>query len=403
MLEMLMQWYRRRFSDPEAIALLVILVAGFGIIFFFSGLLAPLLVAIVLAYLLEWPTVRLQSIGCSRPWATSIVLILFVGILLLMAFVVLPIAWQQGIYLIRDMPGMLNKLSDFAATLPRRYPALMDAGIIDAMAENMRSRMLTMGDSVVKISLASLVGLLTIAVYLVLVPLMVFFLLKDKEQMLNAVRRVLPRNRGLAGQVWKEMNQQITNYIRGKVLEMIVVGIATWLGFLLFGLNYSLLLAVLVGFSVLIPYIGAFVVTIPVVGVALFQFGLGTEFWSCFAVYLIIQGLDGNLLVPVLFSEAVNLHPLVIILSVVIFGGLWGFWGVFFAIPLATLIKAVVHACMTLCHWLTDIVTPFSASSALILRIIARYTSCSSKLIWPVLISSTLANTATSSISASST
>ncbi|HBQ4682813.1 TPA: AI-2E family transporter [Escherichia coli] len=326
MLEMLMQWYRRRFSDPEAIALLVILVAGFGIIFFFSGLLAPLLVAIVLAYLLEWPTVRLQSIGCSRRWATSIVLVVFVGILLLMAFVVLPIAWQQGIYLIRDMPGMLNKLSDFAATLPRRYPALMDAGIIDAMAENMRSRMLT------------------IAVYLVLVPLMVFFLLKDKEQMLNAVRRVLPRNRGLAGQVWKEMNQQITNYIRGKVLEMIVVGIATWLGFLLFGLNYSLLLAVLVGFSVLIPYIGAFVVTIPVVGVALFQFGAGTEFWSCFAVYLIIQALDGNLLVPVLFSEAVNLHPLVIILSVVIFGGLWGFWGVFFAIPLATLIKAVIHA-----------------------------------------------------------
>ena len=151
MLEMLMQWYRRRFSDPEAIALLVILLAGFGIMFFFSGLLAPLLVAIVLAYLLEWPTVRLERIGLSRTWATSLVLVLFVGILLLMAFVVMPVAWQQGIYLIRDMPGMLNKLSDFAATLPRRYPALMDAGIIDAMAENMRSRMLTVGDSVVKI------------------------------------------------------------------------------------------------------------------------------------------------------------------------------------------------------------------------------------------------------------
>ncbi len=116
------------------------------------------------------------------------------------------------------------------------------------------------------------------------------------------------------------------------------------IGFILFGLNYSLLLAVLVGFSVLIPYIGAFVVTIPVVGVALFQFGAGTEFWSLFAVYLIIQGLDGNLLVPVLFSEAVNLHPLVIILSVVIFRRAVGFLGVFFAIPLATLIKAVVHA-----------------------------------------------------------
>ena len=127
------------------------------------------------------------------------------------------------------------------------------------------------------------------------------------------------------------------------VLWSVLAGIGTVLLFLLKGVGI-LLLAVLVGFSVLIPYIGAFVVTIPVVGVALFQFGAGTEFWSLFAVYLIIQGLDGNLLVPVLFSEAVNLHPLVIILSVVIFGGLWGFWGVFFAIPLATLIKAVVHA-----------------------------------------------------------
>ncbi|EJQ0791724.1 AI-2E family transporter [Cronobacter sakazakii] len=346
MLEMLTQWYRRRFSDPEAIALLAILVAGFCILFFLHGLLAPLLVAIVLAYLLEWPTSRLQRIGCSRGLAATLVLVLvlFIGIVLVMAFVVVPVAWQQGINLIRDIPGMLNKLSDFAATLPKRFPALMDAGIIDAIAENMRTRIITLGDSVVKYSLASLVGLLTLAIYLILVPLMVFFLVKDKEQLLNAVRRVLPRNRGLAGQVWVEMNQQITNYIRGKVLEMIVVGVATWIGFLIFGLNYSLLLAVLVGISVLIPYIGAFMVTIPVVCVALFQFGMGTEFWSCFAVYLIIQGLDGNVLVPVLFSEAVNLHPLVIILSVVIFGGLWGFWGIFFAIPLATLIKAVVHA-----------------------------------------------------------
>lgn len=95
MLEMLMQWYRRRFSDPEAIALLVILLAGFGIMFF-SAACWPLLVAIVLAYLLEWPTVRLERIGLSRTWATSLVLILFVGILLLLAFVVLPVAAAKG-------------------------------------------------------------------------------------------------------------------------------------------------------------------------------------------------------------------------------------------------------------------------------------------------------------------
>ncbi|MDI9220178.1 AI-2E family transporter [Pantoea sp. EA-12] len=344
MLALLYQWYKRRFSDPQAIGLLVILLMAFCILFFFSSLLAPLLVALVLAYLLEWPTVRLQRLGCSRTCATSAVLIVFAGILLVMVLIVAPVAWQQGINLLRDLPNMLNKLYVYAAGLPKRFPALVDAGIIDIIVENLRSRLTGLGESLVKYSLASLVGLMTLMIYLVLVPLMVFFLLKDKEQMLNAVRRVLPRNRGLAGVVWQEMNQQITNYIRGKVLEMVAVGFVTWIAFLVLGLNYALLLAVLVGISVLIPYIGAMVVTIPVIGVGLFQWGLGSDFWTMFIVYLVVQALDGNVLVPVLFSEAVNLHPLVIILSVVIFGGMWGFWGVFFAIPLATLIKAVVRA-----------------------------------------------------------
>ena len=344
MLALLYQWYKRRFSDPQAIGLLVILLMAFCILFFFSGLLAPLLVALVLAYLLEWPTVRLQRLGCSRTCATSAVLIVFAGILLVMVLIVAPVAWQQGINLLRDLPNMLNKLYVYAAGLPKRFPALVDAGIIDIIVENLRSRLTGLGESLVKYSLASLVGLMTLMIYLVLVPLMVFFLLKDKEQMLNAVRRVLPRNRGLAGVVWQEMNQQITNYIRGKVLEMVAVGFVTWIAFLVLGLNYALLLAVLVGISVLIPYIGAMVVTIPVIGVGLFQWGLGSDFWTMFIVYLVVQALDGNVLVPILFSEAVNLHPLVIILSVVIFGGMWGFWGVFFAIPLATLIKAVVRA-----------------------------------------------------------
>ncbi|MEB6336321.1 AI-2E family transporter [Serratia rhizosphaerae] len=344
MLEMLLQWYRRRFTDPQAIALLVILVAGFCILYFLHGILTPLLVAIVLAYLLEWPTARLQRIGCSRNWAASIMLLVFAGIAMLLVFVVAPTAWQQGMNLMTDLPGMVNQFYNFAATLPKRYPALVDAGIIDMMAENLRSRLSGVGESVVKFSLASLVGLLTLAIYLILVPMMMFFLLKDKEQLLNGVRRILPRDRGLAGQVWAEMNQQITNYIRGKVLEMVIVGVATYLVFLVLGMRYSLLLAVLVGFSVLIPYIGAVLVTIPVLVVAMFQWGVGADFWTLIIAYLVVQGLDGNLLVPILFSEAVNLHPLLIILAVIIFGGLWGFWGVFFAIPLATLVKAVIHA-----------------------------------------------------------
>jgi len=344
MLEMLLQWYRRRFTDPQAIALLAILVAGFCILYFFNGILAPLLVAIVLAYLLEWPTVRLQSFGFSRTLSVCIVFFIFTGIVMVLVFVIAPLSWQQGLNLMADLPSMLNRSYTLAATLPKRYPALVDAGILDMMTDNLRARISGVGESVVRYSLASLVGLLTLAIYLVIVPLMVFFLLKDKELMLRALRRVLPRDSGLAGKVWAEMHQQISNYIRGKVLEMVVVGIATYLVFFFLNMRYSLLLALLVGLSVLIPYIGAMLVSIPVVVVALFQWGIGTDFWTLIIAYLVVQGLDGNLLVPLLFSEAANLHPLDIILAVVIFGGLWGFWGVFFAIPLATLVKAVYHA-----------------------------------------------------------
>jgi len=122
------------------------------------------------------------------------------------------------------------------------------------------------------------------------------------------------------------------------------VGGLSYLVFAVFDLNYAALLGLLVGLSVIIPYIGATLVTIPVVAVAFFQWGLTPDFYWVVGLYIVLQVLDGNVLVPLLFSEAVNLHPLAIIVAVIFFGGLWGVWGVFFAIPLATLVNAVVTA-----------------------------------------------------------
>jgi putative permease len=132
--------------------------------------------------------------------------------------------------------------------------------------------------------------------------------------------------------------------VRGKVVEIIIVGSVTYVTFMLLGLQYSALLATLVGFSVLVPYVGAAVVTVPIALIAYFQFGWGWDFGQVMIAYAIIQALDGNLLVPLLFSEVVNLHPVAIILAILVFGGLWGFWGIFFAIPLATFVKAVINA-----------------------------------------------------------
>ena len=154
----------------------------------------------------------------------------------------------------------------------------------------------------------------------------------------------LPRRRPLLSGIWSELNLQFSNYARGKGIEVFIIGLASYVSFALFGLNYAALLGLLVGLSVIVPYIGATLVTIPVVMVGYFQFGVSPDFYWLLGIYAVIQILDGNVLVPLLFSEAVDLHPVAIVIAVLFFGGIWGVWGVFFAIPLATLINAILSA-----------------------------------------------------------
>ena len=172
----------------------------------------------------------------------------------------------------------------------------------------------------------------------------------------NWIASVLPKERPVMTQIWGEMNLQIANYVRGKVIEIVIVGLVSSITFGMLGLNYALLLGIAVGFSVVIPYIGAAVVTLPVAIIGFFQWGWGNEFMYVMIAYTVIQALDGNVLVPLLFSEAVKMHPVVIVLAVLVFGGLWGFWGVFFAIPLATLCMAIINAWPTSSESTADVV-----------------------------------------------
>ena len=173
-------------------------------------------------------------------------------------------------------------------------------------------------------------------------PLLVFFFLKDKQLILAWLSRYLPRQRGLTNRVWADVEVQIANYVRGKFIEVVIVWSVTYVTFAVMGLRYAMTLSLAVGLSVIIPYVGAVVVTLPIVLVAFFQWGFTPDFYYVVVAYLVIQALDGNVLVPLLFSEVVNLHPIAIIVAVLFFGGIWGLWGVFFAIPLATLVQALL-------------------------------------------------------------
>ncbi|MFZ6048627.1 AI-2E family transporter [Pseudomonas sp. CR3202] len=344
MLKVLRDWVQRYFSDEEAVVLAVVLVLGFTAVLTLGNMLAPVLAGLVLAFLMQGLVNLLERLRLPQTLAVWIVFTLFIGALALILGVLLPLLWQQLSTLFQELPGMLAEWQSLLLLLPERYPHLVNDEQVLRAIEVTRSEIGKFGQWALTFSLSSLPLLVNIMIYLVLVPILVFFFLKDRELIGRWFSGYLPSERGLMTQVWDEVNIQIANYIRGKVIEIVICGGVTYVAFVWLGLNYAALLALLVGLSVVVPYIGTVVVTVPVALIALFQWGWSDQFIYLMVVYTVIQTLDGNVLVPLLFSEAVNLHPVAIICAVLLFGGLWGFWGVFFAIPLATLFKAVLDA-----------------------------------------------------------
>jgi putative permease len=326
------------------VVLAVLLVLAFTAVLTLGGMLAPVLAGMVLAFLMQGLVGFLERLRLPHLLAVALVFTLFMGVLVLIMLVLLPLLWQQLLTLFDELPRMLGEWQTLLLLLPERYPQLVTNEQVVQGIEAVRSGIGRFGRMALSSSLSSLPMLMSFMIYLVLVPILVFFFLKDRQLFARWFSGYLPSERALMTEVAEEMNKQIANYIRGKVIEIVICGVVTYIAFAALGLNYAALLALLVGLSVVVPYIGAVVVTVPVALIALFQWGWSDQFIYLMALYGVIQTLDGNVLVPLLFSEAVNLHPVAIICAVLLFGGLWGFWGIFFAIPLATLFKAVMDA-----------------------------------------------------------
>ena len=344
MINILKQWYQRYFTDPQTVIFAFILISGFLLIVVMNAYLMPILVGIVIAYLFEGLVVRMNQINLNRTIAASFATALMLAAILLTIFVLLPLLSKQVSELIREMPSMFSKGQQLLSQLPQQYPDYVSTLQVEKMLNFVRTEVTSQAQRVVSLSLASVVGVITFFVYLILLPLMVFFFLKDKELILGWLGDFLPDERRLVRQVWSELDVKIASYVRGKFIEINVIWVSSYVVFALMGLNYAMLLSLLVGLSVIVPYVGATVVTIPVALIAFSQWGVTSEFGYLMLAYAFIQFFDGNLLVPLLFSEVVNLHPIAIIVAVVFFGSLWGIWGVFFAIPLATLIQAIIKA-----------------------------------------------------------
>lgn len=344
MIKVLKKWLDETFAMEESIILLLIITGGLFLLVSLGNVLAPVVTSIILAFMMQGLSAQMVKRKVP-PWAAvTVAFTVFVGSFFIALLVILPLIWRQMTALFTELPIMLAKWQQLLLLLPERYPGIFSESQIEQWTVLAQSELGQLGQLVVSFSISSIPNVVGVLIYIVLVPILVFFFLKDKQLILQWLAAFLPSERPMLTKIWLEMNEQVANYVRGKAIEILVVGSVSYVAFISLGLNYSALLAVLVGLSVVIPYIGAAVVTIPIAMIGYVQWGWSSDFLTLLVVYGVIQALDGNVLVPLLFSEAVNLHPVAIILAVLVFGGIWGFWGVFFAIPLATLIKAILNA-----------------------------------------------------------
>ena len=344
MKKILDKWLGRYFSNEEAVLLAVMLDFFMILTATVGEYLGPAFAALIIAFLLQGVVNAFVRVGASQRMSVVVAFLLFLIGLVTILVGLVPIVGRQMTLLLREAPDILERLQVFLASLPERYEDYVTAEQFEMIGLRVSEEVANLAEQVLSFSFSSFPSLFAIALYLLLVPVLVFFMLHDRETLVTFVTNLLPKKRPVMTSIWSEMNVQFANYVRGKAIEILIVGLLSYAAFLFMGLNYAALLALLVGLSVLIPYIGATVVTFPVLVVAYMQWGSSSEFFWLFMVYGAIQVFDGNVLVPLLFSEVVNLHPIAIIVAVLLFGGVWGFWGVFFAIPLATFVKAVFNA-----------------------------------------------------------
>ena len=348
---------KRYFSDPQVIILILILLAGLVFIVLLGDMLLPVFVAIIIAYLLDGVVSWLQRFGLPRNAAVIIVFTCFIALVAVLLIGLLPHITRQIAQLIQELPVMLAKGQKELLKLPEKYPDFFSHDRISQIFTYIGSDIADLGQRVLSFSLSSVRSIITLLVYLVLVPFLVFFFLKDKYLIFQWAKELLPEQRALTLRVWVEVNQQFANYVRGKIWEIVIIWAICYVVFSFMGLRFAMFLSFFVGLADLVPYVGSTIMAFPVALIAFFQWGLDWQFAYILIAYGIIQTFDGNILAPLLFSEAVNLHPVAIIVSLLFFGGLWGVWGLIFAVPLATLVHAVHKA------WTSSLTRPTPVSS----------------------------------------
>ncbi|SIS68112.1 AI-2E family transporter [Phaeovulum vinaykumarii] len=312
-----------------ALAVLMLVLWGLGTV------ITPFLVGGAIAYFLDPVADRLERLGLSRPAATATIASLGVLVLTLAALLVLPMLVRQAVQLVSTAPEIVAQLHDWLIT---RFPGVLEDGgvlrrALSAVAETAQSRWDTLATGV----LSSAMGAVNALVFVVVVPVVAFYMLLDWDRMVARIDGWLPLDhRPVIRRLAREIDTVLSGFVRGQVSVCLLLGTFYSVALMAAGLDFGLVVGAIAGAITFIPYVGAVIGGLLAIGLALFQFwGDWLSVGIIAGIFAAGQFLEGNVITPKLVGSSVGLHPLWLIFALSAFGTLFGFVGMLVAVPLA--------------------------------------------------------------------
>jgi predicted PurR-regulated permease PerM len=319
-----------------------ILVLCVVMIFNIPGMLWHAIISIVAAYLLLPLINKMEALGISRSLSILIVYAILGGFLFLIYQTSYTNIVQQFEGLSREFPNIVHKISVKIESMSDEY-----SGLYSVFKDfEIDKKLSIFGTNLAERVLNSVPSLVTAFVsFLVLVPFYTFFLLKDAVVIKKWLLGMLP-NRYLESGVALiyNINKQTSGFIQAKLLEAGVLGIMVYVGLLILGIKYALLLSLFAAVMNLVPYIGIFIGAAPGLAIAYF-YGEGTAaVWYTVLIYTIAQLADIFLVIPLVLAKRISIHPMIVVIMLILGFELMGVLGMILAVPFFSIIKAIFIA-----------------------------------------------------------
>jgi predicted PurR-regulated permease PerM len=313
------------------------------LLWFLGGVLLPFLVGGAIAYFLDPVADRLERMGMSRVAATTLISLVALVLVILLVLAVIPTLVNQMTALINAAPDIARQLQTF---LLERFPQLTDetSTIRQTLAE-IGAAIQAKGGQLVQGVLSGALGVISVVVFIVVVPVVAFYLLLDWDEMIGRIDAMLPRDHApTVRRLAREIDAVLAGFVRGQVSVCLALGTFYAVALMAAGLQFGLIVGAIAGAITFIPYVGSIIGGTLAVGLALFQFwGDWVQIGIIAAIFALGQFVEGNILTPKLVGKSVGLHPVWLLFALSAFGSVFGFVGMLIAVPVAAAIGVLTR------------------------------------------------------------